>query len=261
MKVKPPVLFLVVASLFGSSLLFPGAAAADTLTVVADSWCPYNCVPGSAAPGFGIEILQAIFEPKGIKVVYTTMPWAQALKDVQAGKYGAAIGASRKDAAGWPLPEEEIAISRNALFVKRGSTWRYTGPQSLAGKKLGVIEGYLYDSGGELDTWIEKNPASVVVASGDDPLGTLVRKLLLGEVDALIEDRLVFNLKAKGSGVTDKIQEAGVAFELPIFVGFSPARPQSKRYVEIYNQGVRDMRKSMALAGILKKYGVADFKK
>lgn len=261
MKKKLSVLFLIFTSLLGFSLLAPGAAAADTLTVVADSWCPYNCTPGSASPGFGIEILQAIFEPKGIKVVYTTMPWAQALKDVQAGKFGAAIGASKKDAAGWPLPEEETGISKQVLFVKKGNPWRYTGVESLAGKKLGVIEGYLYDSGGKLDTWIAKNPASVVVASGDDPVGTLIRMLLTGEVDALVEDQLVFNLNAKSKGVTDKVQEAGTAFELAIFVGFSPAKPQSKRYVEIYNQGIRDMRKSMALAGILKKYGVADWKK
>ena len=52
-----------------------------------------------------------------------------------------------------------------------------------------------------------------------------------------------------------------MACELPVYIGFSPARPESKRYAEMFTQGVRDLRRRMKLAEILKKYGVSDWKK
>lgn len=254
---------LAVAALLLSALfLFPaGAQTPATLTVVADQWCPYNCDPASNAPGFGIEILKAIFEPKGIRVVYTTMPWTEALKETKAGKYSATIGGTKKDYATWVCASEETGISRTTAFVKKGSPWKFAGVESLAGKKVGVIESYMYDSGGKLDAWVASHPSSLVVATGEKALEDLMRKLLLGEVDVVFEDQLVFNLRAREKGLTDKFQDAGVEFELGIYVGFSPARPESKKYVEMYDQGVRELRSSMKLAGILKKYGVADWKK
>jgi polar amino acid transport system substrate-binding protein len=258
--------FTVIASALGILILAPAlfvtrAEDPKTLTVVADQWCPYNCVPNSATPGFGIEILKAVFEPKGIKVVYSNMPWTQALKETKEGKYAAAIGGTPKEFEGWVLPEEPTGTSRTTAFVKKGNPWRYSGTTSLAGKKVGVIEGYTYDSGGKLDTWIAQNPKSLVVASGEDALGILLKKLLTGDVDLILEDPLVFNLNIKDRGLAGRYEEAGIAHEVTILVGFSPARPESKRLAEIYTQEVRALRRNGKLAGILKKYGVTDWKK
>jgi len=35
--------------------------AADELTVLADPWCPYNCVPNSRDHGFMIEVAEKVF--------------------------------------------------------------------------------------------------------------------------------------------------------------------------------------------------------
>lgn len=262
MKRKVLVVSLVVASLFGLCLPLAGVAAADTLTVVADDWCPYNCAPGSKTPGFGIEILKAIFEPQGIKVVYSNLSWAEALKETKAGKYGAVIGAGTTEVTGWVFsPQDPVGISTSNAFVKKGVTWQYKGPESLAGKRVGVIEGYTYDAGGKLDAWLEKNRGAVVVASGDDALEQLLRMLLLGKVDLIFEDVLVFNLVAREMGIADKLQVAGTSFELPIFVAFSPAKAESKRYSEMFSNGLRELRKNGKLAGILKVYGVGDWVK
>ncbi|TLN01315.1 transporter substrate-binding domain-containing protein, partial [bacterium] len=236
--------FAALASVTLGMLLASAPAAAETLTVVSDNWCPYNCAAGSSLPGYGIEILQAIFEPQGIKVVYSNIPWEKALEETRAGKYGAVFGAARKDVVGYVVPEEETGMSVSTAFVKKGSAFRYAGPESLAGKKVVQLAEYYYDDGGKLDTWIAKNPASVTVVSGDDPLASAMRKVLTGEVDVMFEDKLVFARVAKEKGLVDKFTEAGTVFELPIYVGFAPNRPESKKYAQIYSDGIRELRKT-----------------
>lgn len=49
-------------------------ARAETITIVADPWCPYNCEPGSDEPGFMVEIARRVFAEAGIEVRYETVP-------------------------------------------------------------------------------------------------------------------------------------------------------------------------------------------
>ena len=39
------------------------AATAETVTLRADVWCPFNCEPDAASPGYMIEIAKAALEP------------------------------------------------------------------------------------------------------------------------------------------------------------------------------------------------------
>ena len=47
----------------------PGAAA-DTISIRGDMWCPVNCDPKAERPGYMIEIAREVFEPKGHKIDY-----------------------------------------------------------------------------------------------------------------------------------------------------------------------------------------------
>jgi len=46
----------IIALLLSLFLISP--AIADTITIRADVWCPYNCEPDSEKPGYMIEIVQ-----------------------------------------------------------------------------------------------------------------------------------------------------------------------------------------------------------
>lgn len=57
--------FLILAvSIFSLSTQ---VKAEEVITLVADEWCPYNCVPNSEKPGYAIEIAQEIFNKKKYK--------------------------------------------------------------------------------------------------------------------------------------------------------------------------------------------------
>ncbi len=87
-----------------------------------------------------------------------------------------------------------------------------------------------------------------------------MRKLLLGEVNVVLEDGAVFALKARELTMTDKFADAGRTKAEKVFVVFAPGRPESKKYAQMFDQGIRELRQSRKLAGILKKYGVSDWK-
>jgi polar amino acid transport system substrate-binding protein len=250
-------LTLLLSLLLTVSLAAPAAAA--TLTVASDEWCPYICEPGSAREGFGIEIMKAIFEPQGIKIEYSVMDWDEALKETGKNKFGAVLGGFREDTPGFALPDEEIGMSVQVALVKKGAPWKFDSPASLGARKVGMIEGYTI--GGGVDEYLDKHQAQRVVVGGNDPLADLLRKLLLGEVDVVFEDSFVFALKAREMGLIDKIQESGRLTGKPVYVAFAPGLPESKRYAAAFNAGMRELRSSMRLAGILKKYGIADWKK
>jgi polar amino acid transport system substrate-binding protein len=81
-------------------LMVMGAAVpvfADTITVRADTWMPYNGEPNSDRPGYCIEMLKVIFEPMGYKIDYQIEPWTRATANAEAGKIDAIIGAAIND--------------------------------------------------------------------------------------------------------------------------------------------------------------------
>jgi len=104
------IIFLIV-------LQFPGYALAETITIVADEWCPYNCEENSDLPGFLIEIARLVFSAHGHSVRYIVMPWKRAVYEVEQGRFNAIAGALKNDAPGFVFPETENGFSQNGFFT------------------------------------------------------------------------------------------------------------------------------------------------
>lgn len=247
---------------------FPSAISADTITVKADAWCPFNCEPGSDSPGYMIEVARVIFQKAGHELVYENMPWSRSIDHARKGKIDAIPGASRGEVPDFVFPEEEFGASMTYFFVKKGSPWRFTGVDSLAGIRIGVQDDYEY--GGGIDEYIEKNrdSMSVQVVKSDDPVTLNIKKLVKGNIDAYPEDKLVFQYNAKSMGILDQVEEAGMIpvesmedlESTKIYLAFSPANPKSAQYAEILSAGIMAMRASGELQRILDKYGLKDWK-
>ena len=235
---------------------------ADVLTIRADEWFPYNGLPESALPGYGIEIAREIFEETGYTIDYRTINWARAVKMTLAGQFNCVIGATSGDIPQAIFPEEAIGISHNAFFVKKGSKWKYEGIDSLKKVSLGIIKSYSY--GGEVDTYIKtvSNPTQVQVVTGDTPLILNIKKLLAGRIDVIVEDQNVFQAKVIEMGVADRVELAGIGKEDKsnhLYIAFSPKDPKSKEYAKIFDDGLRELRTSGKLQEILDKYGLLDW--
>lgn len=244
-------------------MLIPFQATADQITIRADSWCPYNCEPGSKSPGYMIEIVTLVFKKAGHTVEYKNMEWDKAIEETRKGKYSAILGGYKSDSPDFVFPEKSFGVSQNLFFVKKGTAWRYNGVESLKKIKLGVADGYSYSD--EIDKYVAANKGKpgVHVASGDVPIQENINKLMKGEIDAFIEDPSVYGNYCGSKNlmhVLGAVQTAGAYGPAEkIYMAFSPANPKSKEYAALLSTGLDQMRKSGDLKKILGKYYVKDW--
>jgi polar amino acid transport system substrate-binding protein len=252
---------ILVVSIFSLSTQ---AKAEEVITLVADQWCPYNCVPDSEKPGYAIEIAKEIFNKNNIKIVYSNLPWDRAIEESRKGTYNGIVGANKLEASDFIFPEEKIGYSVNMFYVKEESTWQFDGIASLEKVSLGVIDGYSYNEG--LDAYIEKNKTNsskIQVIDGETGLVQNFKKLDMGRIDVFVENQAVganyinenriVGLKSAGQ-ITDVNKENDF-----IYIAFSPSNPNSQKYSQMLSDGIKEMRASGKLQEILDKYYVTDW--
>ena len=191
------------------------------------------------------------------------MSWDESLAAVRQGKFNAVVGASIDDAPDFVFPHQTFGINGNSFFVKNGSNWKFEGTKSLSKVRLGIIDSYSYDT--EIDKYIKANQGSskLVSVSGENALPTLIKMLLSGKIDVIVEDTNVMLYSLVKVGVPPGgIKKAGTMEEqVDLQIGFSPALKNSKEYARLFDEGVARLRQSGRLQMILSRYGLTDWKK
>jgi polar amino acid transport system substrate-binding protein len=235
----------------------------QTLLVQADRWCPFNCQPGSAAPGYVVELLQHLFEHDGVKVVYQIVPWDRAVRNAVAGKATAVIGATRAEAhaRGFLIGNEPIGISKDCLYVAQSNPLVYREAVDLNGlHKVAIVSGYSYAGGlGEWST-DPKNKSRIEIARGDSPVETSLQNLARGRLDGVIDNESVLRMVSQNLGVTDKVRMAGCTGNDEVFVAFSAVLPGASALVLQWDAGLAELRRNAKLMPFLSKYGQKDWK-
>lgn len=241
------------------TLIVVAYAGADTITLVADRWCPLNCIPKSDEPGYVVELARKIFERSGHSIDYILFPWKRAILMTREGQFNGIIGAMREEAEDFIFPSEDVGLRASDFFVRKGNPWRFENIDSLKKVRLGAILDYSYSM--ELDAYIRDNPNKVDVISGDDAIQKSLKKLAAGRIDVFLDQRDVITFTAGKLGLSDQIEFAGSnnLFD-PIYIAFSPANPKSAEYAAILARGIRDFRDSGELAKIMARYGLIDWK-
>lgn len=236
-------------------------ARADEINLSSDLWCPYACDPASDKPGFMIEIAKEVFTPLGHTVNYKLINWARAISDTREGKFTALVGASKTDAPDFIFPKNQIGQSQNYFWINKFDSWVYKDVKSLKNKKIGIINSYSY--GDEIDQEVQnKNPGYVVV-SGDDALMKMIRMTKAKRLGGFVENPNVLNYQLMNipefSNQFVKAS-ANITKDTQLFIAFSPANINAKKYSEILSDGVETLRKNGKLKIILMKYGLKDWK-
>lgn len=234
-----------------------------TISIRADLWCPFNCEPQGERQGFMIDVARRALATEEIEVDYALMNWARAIEETRQGKYNAIVGAYQSDAPDFVYPQEELGVSRDVFAVAKESAWHYNGINSLRFIRLGVVHEYGY--GKEIDAYVDQNRndvARIEVVYGDHGLDQNLRKLSLGRIDATVENemRLRYFLH-QHSDLAGKVKMAGSPGQLQrTYIGFSPARADSRELARLLDAGIRRLRASGELQSILRSYGLEDWK-
>jgi len=244
--------------------LLSAPAFADTITLKADVWCPYNCDPAEAQPGFMIEVAKAALEGAGNKVEYSTMNWARAIAETRQGSFTGIVGAAKTDAPDFVFPTTALGSSNNCFWTKPDSAWKYESLDKMQPGAIGVIKDYSY--GEAFDKYVKENakdPKKVDVVSGDNPLELNLKKLQAGRIAAFVEDVSVvkhFMFKNKNDNL---VKQAGCINDADtgLYVAFGPKNPKANEYAKLVGDKMDAMRKDGSLKTLLAKYGLEDWKK
>jgi polar amino acid transport system substrate-binding protein len=242
----------------------PVTARAESITIAADLWCPYNCDPKSDHPGYQVELARKAFAKHGIDVDYIVLPWSRAIDETRKGKYAGVFGTSVSNTPDFVFPQVPQGLAIEVFYVKKGNPWHYSGVASLKDISLGVITEYIYTD--ELDEYVKvhkDDPQHVQIAAGDDALDTNFKKLLASHLGTLVEDSYVSQYYITQHEIGDKVVKAGRLEPSPagdnVFIAFSPNDKNAKRYADILSEETKAMRASGELKQILASYGLKDW--
>lgn len=251
---------LRVATVLACSLLTAQLLTAEPLRLVGDDFCPYNCETSTDNPGYLVEVLEAIFAAQGIGVTYQLKPWSRAVHMVSKGEAHILLANTYQSA---PDPQLQLVMGEDSTcFLARSNfAWQYSTHTDLHQQRLGVIQGYHYDSNGPLDQYLNSNPALVYRAKGELPLRNLMAMLLEERIDLVLDNCNVLKRKVSKLGIAHLTRVAGVlpGYRANLHIAFSPADPLAPERLELVRSGLNELRRNGRLAQILQRYAVDDW--
>lgn len=251
------------SAMFAALVVCSWSAAADTITIRADEWLPYNGGTRLNPPGYMIEMAQAIAKDNGHEIDYRNMAWDDALAAARAGRIDCVVGAYISDAEGFAFPKASWGKSGNDFWVLADSKWRYEGVDSLASVRLAIAEGYSY--GDEIDAWIKANRADperiVVVPVIGRASARMIARLVGRQADVMVEDANVLAYALEQAKMEQgRIVSAGNSgAPEDVYIACTPAHPRGRQWADMFDAGTQSLRSSGRLKEILARYNLADW--
>lgn len=234
------------------------SAFGDVISLRADNWCPFNCPPNDAHPGYMIEIAKEAFAVKGHTIDYKILNWTRAVEEARKGVHSGVVGANKSDVPDFIFPNLSLGTQKNCFFTKKDNQWTFKGVDSLASVKVAVIAAYTYSD--KINKYIADHPNATESVSGDDALEQNINKVLNGRLAALVEESSVINNHLMKSGKVGALREAGCDNSVDLYIAFSPKNKKSNEYAKILGEHLEVIRKNGHLKDILAPYGLSDWK-
>ncbi len=177
MPIRKWTFYLLAFSLAFSS---SAATAKPPLTVVCDPWPPYQTLVGRQVGGFSTKIVQTVFQRMRVAIGrIEAYPWRRAITMLETGEADALYSANyttvRTRFARYP--DAPLVVSPWVMWVRRASGLQFRSLQDLAGKRIGLVNGYSYTAA----LWDYVNEHSHVDRVPNDALN--FKKLHAGRVD------------------------------------------------------------------------------
>ena len=120
----------------------------DTIRVHTEAWADYTERDGA---GMAWDVLRAVYEPEGIAIEKTFVPYTRAVRGVVGGEADAWIGAYANEHADALYPEWHYDADKVEALFRRENLPAWSGPPNLTTGTVGWVRGYAYDSYLDLD--------------------------------------------------------------------------------------------------------------
>ncbi|MDX1342614.1 MAG: transporter substrate-binding domain-containing protein [Reinekea sp.] len=233
----------------------------SVVTVVADPWCPYNCLDSADNKGVMIDLAQAALAKSNIKLDYQNINWGRAATLVITGELDAIVGMGRSanTEKKFYFPATPLAFTQVCFYRRPGSTWVFENAESLNGQRVGWINSYKFGDD-SVDAWISenRNTANVTVLSGEiELIHSLIKMLNTDRITTFGEVRnnvdyasQTLNMKVENAGCLDSIDD--------VYIAFSPENPNSVLLAKALDEGMRQLLETPEnLRSTFQRYGLS----
>lgn len=247
--------------IFASSviLLSQQTYAAEPLLVSSIDWCPQLCGTGDKE-GYVMDTVKAIFKDSPYQVDVQTFPWSRAIKSVEKGQAQALLAPAKQEAPNLMFPTQEVGIQRMCFFTKSHSDWEYTGPESLAGLKVGLAQDTSIE---ELNSFIADNPDQFdFIPYSDSYLDISFKKTKFDRIDTFIWTYNSTQYALNEQNLAADFKEVGCVSTAKIYMAFTPDAGQTsdvKEMMDYFDQGMKSLKASGEIKNIMAKYGLSDW--
>lgn len=256
MLLRRPIFRITLAA----SILLGGAtASADTITIEADHWFPYNGTPNTANEGYMIDLLREIVSQSGDRIEYRLMDWDSAVPRALAGQVDCVVGAYIEDTPDHAMTSEPWGFSGNAFLAHADRIPRLNNLEDFKQLRIGAVENYSY--GERIDAILEEPGVKVTrQRSSRQAFPHLVMKLITNNIDIIVEDKNVASAALNELSMRDRILILRDDLTEPdgVHVACTP-NARGRALVQRFDEGLKAARASGRLAQILAKYGLEDW--
>jgi polar amino acid transport system substrate-binding protein len=228
-------------------MLAPPLLAAESIKeirVVSAEWKDYTNRDGTGAYW---EAVKAIYEPMGIKVKTTVLPWKRATSIVLDKQSDAVVGEYFSKDMGYLYPTCRISIEAPVVACfKKGLVPNWKGHASMVGRTVGWIRGY------EFQRWLKTKVNHYAL----DDLEQGLWMLALGRIDFLLDYEADIRREAKDLQLDpNAFQMEAVVQGNRLYVAFAPTT-RSKKLIQIFDARMPQLIASGELKKIYTKWGL-----
>lgn len=230
------------------------------LILAADNWCPFNCAPDAAKPGYLVEFAAQVAAANGYRLDYRQMPWSQALTLARRGKIQGVIAASPVYAGELVLTSEIAGLDVTAIAIRQPllEKTQIAALNELNGLRLGFIQHYVFDNGGPVDRYVLERrlnaPTTIVQVNSSNGLHELLTLLQQQRIDFIFENEAVlrYALQQQPTPVTiSTTSSVG-----PLHYGFTN-NDDGRGWAALFDAALQQAQQDGSLAQLMAGYGLS----
>lgn len=242
-------LFYGVVFLAVIMMLLPVHVQAQKLTLVYETYPPYEYMDGGKLVGTDVDIIREACKRIGCDPEFLDRPWKRAIEEVKAGQADGIFSLFKtgEREAFLYYPSEGLSFEKNIVIAKKGKGIKAAKLDDLKGKTVGVVVDYSYGDAFDADKSIKKETCK----SNEE----LLKKLDGERMDVAIINEVVFNSLVKKMGMKDKLEVIYQQSYDPLYVAFSMAKGvKAKKLAADFSRVLEEMRKKGEIKKIIDKY-------
>ena len=241
----------IIATIMLLSLCIPSSLMAQSkLSFFTDPFPPLYYQVDGKNKGLYCKILDLTFKEMRNPYTLSFVPWERALRMAETQHSDGILGTARtKERERFLIfPNEPLSVIDIVLFHRKDDDFKFDGISSLAGKRIGTIEGYSYGETFDRSNLFSKEKVNSLKLN--------FLKLKAKRIDLVIAYKNVALHTLQNLNLTDQFSYSSTpVHRAALYLTFSQ-KPGNQQLANKFSQTLKKLKKREAVQELFKKEGL-----